>query len=425
MKSQKTWATIMGTVIVLLLPSCFSTNKISVQNLSNQYRPDEHYLRPEFTLYNINDSISLVYFKVDEGNLLFVRRLQADSFSAAVSINCKVTASYDDYKLEDTNTVVLKFSSISNSRHELAVGSIPLKMKAGAIHLLTITTTDLYSKKEDINYIDADKISPDGGQNFMLRDPSNGYVVFSRYIDSAVTYAVMYSHPVQRYYVNYYHRNFPTAAPPFATVESSHFVYKPDSSFVLPAGSSGAAFINLKKEGFYHIQVDTNSREGITLYRFPKYFPNIGEAGQMASPLRYITTNEEYERVVKAKNVKQAVDEFWINTAGNAKERAKSLIRNYYNRVQDANKFFTSYEEGWKTDRGMVYVVYGPPSIIFRNTSSEVWTYGEDRNYTALSFTFVKTNNPFTDNDYTLQREAQLRNLWYNAVDIWREGRVY
>jgi hypothetical protein len=43
----------------------------------------------------------------------------------------------------------------------------------------------------------------------------------------------------------------------------------------------------------------------------------------------------------------------------------------------------------------------------------------------ALSFTFVKLDNPFSDNDYALQRSANYRNLWYNAVDLWREGRVY
>ncbi|HTA81583.1 MAG TPA: GWxTD domain-containing protein [Bacteroidia bacterium] len=425
MKGYKFLILLLFSSLFIVLPGCYSTNKISVQNLSSQYRSDEHYLRPQFTVYHVNDSLSLVYFKIDESNLLYVRRNQADSFNAAVKINCRVTASYDASNIEDTNTAILRFASITNVKREETVGSIALKIKSGSDHLITVTTMDLMSRRTEISYIDVNKAQPGSDQNFMIRDPSTGYIVFSPYIDSAATYAIMYNHKVDKLYVNYYKRSFPTAAPPFSVVEDKQFLYKPDSTFTLKSGTSGVALINLQGEGFYHIMADSNSRSGLTIYRFQKHYPTVSEVYQMAGPLRYITTNDEYDRIMKAQNMKQAIDQFWIGTAGNTKDRARVLIRNYYNRVQDANNYFTSYEEGWKTDRGMVYIVYGAPNIIFRNGNSETWTYGEDKNYMTLSFTFVKTNNPFSDNDYTLQRMPQFRNLWYNAVDIWREGRIY
>ena len=40
-------------------------------------------------------------------------------------------------------------------------------------------------------------------------------------------------------------------------------------------------------------------------------------------------------------------------------QKAKSLIAIYYNRIQNANLHFTTFKEGWKTDRGMIYVVFG------------------------------------------------------------------
>ncbi|HWY97870.1 MAG TPA: GWxTD domain-containing protein [Bacteroidia bacterium] len=425
MKRLRVFRYISFTAVAVSLAACYSTNKVSVQNLAAQYRPDYHYLHPEYTLYHVNDTLSLLYFKIDEGELLYIKRNQADSFTASVKIYCKVTASYDADMLQDTNTVSLKFASATNTKKEYTVGAIPLKIRAGSTHLVTIYTNDEVSKKFETTYINADKTSPNCDENFLLRDPVTGYVVFSRFVDSATTYAISCNRPATRFYINYYKRDFPTAAPPFSTVESKPFIYKPDSSFILNAASSGVALINLKGEGFYHIGVDSNSHYGITIYRFPKHFPTIGEAYQMMMPLRYITTNDEYEHILKAANVKTAIDEFWLNTGGNTKERARALVRNYYNRVQDANKYFTSYEEGWKTDRGMVFIVYGAPNVIYRSANSETWTYGEDKNYMTLSFTFVKTNNPFTDNDYTLQRQQQYRNLWYNAVDVWREGRVY
>ncbi len=425
MKRLKIPGYIIFTSVIASLIACYSTNMVSEQNLSAQYRSDIHYLHPEYSLYHVNDSLSLLYFKIDESELLYIRRNPTDSFSAEVRIVCKVTPSYDASNIEDTNSATLKFSSTSNTKKEFTVGSIPLRIKTGSTHLITVYTIDETSKRNETTYINADKTRPDCDQDFMLRDPVTGYVIFSRYVDSAATYAIMYNKPVTKFYVNYYRRNFPPAAPPFSIVENISFVYKPDSTFVLTPGRSGIALITLNREGFYHILTDSNSRTGLTIYRYHKHYPNVGEVSQMIMPLRYITTNDEFDRIIHAKNVKQALDEFWINTAGNTKDRAKALIRNYYNRVQDANNFFTSYEEGWQTDRGMVYIIFGPPNIIYRNGETETWTYGEDRNYLTLTFTFVKTNNPFSDNDYSLQRQVTYRNVWYNAVDIWREGRVY
>ena len=393
--------------------------------MSNQYKVDEHYLHPEFTVYNQNDSVSLLYFKIDESELLYIRKSQVDSFYAAVKITCTVTTGYDASSTEDTASVVLKFTSANNTKREYAVGYLPLKVKSGSTHLITIVTSDQVSKKTELNYISMDKTNENSDNNFMLRDPSTGYIAFSRYVDSAATYAIVSSHPVSKLYVSYYHRKFPVAAPPFSELSPPSFLYKPDSIFVINADKNGTLLISLDAVGFYHIQADTLNRTGLTIYRFEKHFPEIGVVSRMVMPLRYITSNDEYEKITSTKNPKQELDAFWLNTAGNTKERAKALIRNYYNRVQEANRFFTSYEEGWQTDRGMIYVVYGPPSTIYRSAGAEIWTYGEDKNYMAINFTFVKVNNPFTNNDYSLQRSQMFKNLWYNAVDVWRDGRVY
>ena len=407
------------------LYSCGTTNKVSVQNLSEIYRTDIHYLHPEFTIYHVDDSVSLLYFKIDESELLYVRRDQQDSFYASVRVLCKVLTSYDSPYLVDSNSAVLRFPSTVNTKKEFAVGAIPIRVRNGQSYLFTITTTDQYSRKTETTYINSDKSNSNCDDNFLVRDPNTGYIQFSRQVDSAATYALLYNHKAQKLFVNYYHRNFPIAAPPFAELDAKPFKYRGDSAFTINADVNGILRITLNKEGFYHIQADSNNRDGLTLYRYPKHYPAIAEAFQMVDPLRYITSNDEYERMSKSDNVKKAVDEFWLTAAGGSKDRAKALIRTYYGRVQDANRYFTSYEEGWKTDRGMIFLIYGAPNVIYRSASTESWTYGEDRNFMSLTFTFQKINNPFSENDYSLQRSAQFRNVWYNAVDIWREGRVY
>jgi hypothetical protein len=34
-------------------------------------------------------------------------------------------------------------------------------------------------------------------------------------------------------------------------------------------------------------------------------------------------------------------------------------------------------------------------------------------------------DNPFSDNDFKLQRSPGYKSNWYRAVDAWRSGRVY
>ena len=145
----------------------------------------------------------------------------------------------------------------------------------------------------------------------------------------------------------------------------------------------------------------------------------------MVPPLRFITSKQEFEEISTSANSKAAIEKFWLNCTG-SQDRAKEIIRKYYNRVKDANLFFTSYLEGWKTDRGMIYLVFGAPNVIYRTERSETWIYGEESNaLNSLRFSFLKVNNPFSDNDFTLERSTLYQQKWTDAVDIWRQGRTY
>jgi GWxTD domain-containing protein len=135
-------------------------------------------------------------------------------------------------------------------------------------------------------------------------------------------------------------------------------------------------------------------------------------------------TKEEFEVMLQAPDRKVAIDKFWLDIAGNT-ERARALISAYYTRVADANRFFTSYLEGWKSDRGMIFIVYGPPRNTYRTSLTETWVYGDERSPKAMTYVFNKLSNPFSENDFALERSINYKNTWYMAVDMWRQGRVY
>jgi GWxTD domain-containing protein len=224
-------------------------------------------------------------------------------------------------------------------------------------------------------------------------------------------------------FVRYYNRDFGLAPPPFSMSDPKPFQYRPDSTFVVQMNKGHFEFVPQSK-GFYHFQLDTSRREGLTLFNFGDQFPEVRKADDLVPPLRYITSREEYDELMASANKKIAVEKFWLNCTGNT-ERAKEVIRKYYNRVQDANKYFSSYLEGWKSDRGMVYLIYGAPNVIYRTPNSETWLYGEENNLSSIQYVFAKVNNPFTENDYSLERSTMYKQSWYVAVDIWRQGRTY
>jgi GWxTD domain-containing protein len=133
---------------------------------------------------------------------------------------------------------------------------------------------------------------------------------------------------------------------------------------------------------------------------------------------------EEFESCKNANDKKAAIDNFWITIAG-SKERARELLKRYYGRVKEANKYYSSYTQGWKTDRGIIFIVFGPPTSVYKNKNNETWVYGIESNPNSVHFNFIKTKNPFSDNDYILERSVYLKDPYYTAVDYWRQGRIY
>ena len=127
----------------------------------------------------------------------------------------------------------------------------------------------------------------------------------------------------------------------------------------------------------------------------------------MREAIRFISTDEEYKKML-GQPPRQAVDDFWIGLTGNP-ERALSQIKRYYGRVEFANELFSSVIEGWKSDRGMIFIVFGSPSIVYRNSGVEEWTYGEPGSPLSFKFYFHKTVTIGGAEDYVLSRSEDYR----------------
>jgi GWxTD domain-containing protein len=216
--------------------------------------------------------------------------------------------------------------------------------------------------------------------------------------------------------VSLYKTDFPAAAPPFSTAQARVSpTLKPDSVFTL----SPAETVRFSTRGLYLIQQDTTGSAGLA-FRIEVDYPKLGKIETLTAPMIYVCEKKEMEKLRAAKGDKLLFDKTIIGITGST-DRAKAFIRNYFRRVEQANILFTSYKEGWKTDRGMVYIIYGPPEEVYRLGNREVWEYKND--YYKGRIIFTKAGTLFDPENYVLIRDRKFTDTWYQLVDLWRKAR--
>ena len=407
--------------VLLLFSGCFLFNKISNQNLAYIYKNSLSFLHPEFLVNNFSDDSSRIFFRVNADELLYTRQ-EDQRFSAIVKLQYMLFNSMDSQAFTDSGSVTIK-DSRGDSAMNILTGHIDIKSGSNLYSVLQVKLTDLNRKQSVVYFVKLDKSSTQSRQTFTVMMKHASLPFFHNYIAATDTFKIHYRDTsVTKLIVKYYNRNLLIALPPFAIENPQGFDFHPDSLFTVDI--SGDNYLNFKKAGFYHFQLDTANKEGLTLYRFAEDFPTVTLPQTLIDPLRYINTRKEFEELSVTQNKKQSLDKFWLGMGGNP-DRSKELIRRFYNRVINANIYFTSHMEGWKTDRGLIYIVFGAPNVVYKGENSESWTYGEAGSMLSINFNFERVNNPFTDNDYTLERAPLYETQWYRAVDTWRQGRIY
>jgi GWxTD domain-containing protein len=224
-------------------------------------------------------------------------------------------------------------------------------------------------------------------------------------------------------------RRYPTgtpALPPFTDPRS-----QPAAPRTLAVRDSSAAptmagnLLRLPGQGLYALKVGGAGGEPVRtvpLLVVQASFPGQRTAPELIEPLLYLTTAAERQAMLKAPAPKRALDRFWLDAAGGDQVRGREFIRRYYERVTTANELFTGHKAGWLTDRGLLYVVLGPPQGVSRLASGEErWHYDQaGRQGEAVAFTFRPRPSTLAPDNYELARRPEYELLWYAAVEQWR-----
>jgi GWxTD domain-containing protein len=154
-------------------------------------------------------------------------------------------------------------------------------------------------------------------------------------------------------------------------------------------------------------------------------FPRPSTLTEMIAATGYIATSGEFAGMTSAPpgEQREKFEAFWLNL-GKTRAASAALIRKYYTRVEEANRLFTTVREGWKTDRGMIYIILGPPVEISSRLDMQQWLYalpGGGTTSNLYSFNRITYQGEgLSVEEFVLQRRSDYESFWDRMVDKWR-----
>ncbi|MGQ9819591.1 MAG: GWxTD domain-containing protein [Candidatus Kapaibacteriales bacterium] len=111
--------------------------------------------------------------------------------------------------------------------------------------------------------------------------------------------------------------------------------------------------------------------------------------------LKYVAYQKDIDYINETKEPEEKLrrfNEFWKRLDPTPSTELNEAFEEYYSRIKYSNEHFKSYIEGWLTDRGMVYIVLGPPLTVqqqtdnYYNRTYEIWTYANNRQFIFVDY---------------------------------------
>jgi len=158
-------------------------------------------------------------------------------------------------------------------------------------------------------------------------------------------------------------------------------------------------------------------------------FPTLQTPWELARPLVYLMKDKEYEELIKIKDsdsLKKAIDNFWLSNIQST-QKASDVIALYYERVEMANKQFSNFKEGWKTDPGRIFILFGPPWYLDYDIDAMQWAYSYLRDDPETNFFFEKPrikNKHYPFDHYIVFRRQLYFSVEFRQRQNWLSGRI-
>jgi GWxTD domain-containing protein len=424
---------ISGILLAAVFHSCKTTQKtVDYKDLSYLYNPTKNPINPRYNVINKTDESSELSVRFSTNDLFFSEANPQGVPTAMVIITVKLYRMSQGKALADT--AVLDLSIVKETGKQEYVYNLPLKVEKGVEYLAEVKILDRLRLLVTQDFVQFNTLSYNNRYNFRIQGHFDKNELFSSVlrIDEYVNLLYSRGH-VDSLYISFYKPFREVPDPPSMLLPEKTLDYDPLQVAAIPYSDSLPMMF--PKEGIYLCSIDRNIKDGFTFLNLGSTYPKVTTPERMIDPLIYLTSQDELTELKSAAKPKAALDEFWIKCGGNV-DKARELIRIFYTRVLYSNYYFTSYKEGWRSERGMIYIIYGPPDKVYKTAEGESWGYKKPvikskwgGRFTLtdsyLFFNFKKRENVFSDNDFYLSRSETLVTFWDKAIASWRKGIVF
>ncbi len=147
-----------------------------------------------------------------------------------------------------------------------------------------------------------------------------------------------------------------------------------------------------RKPGRYTLHVEAKSKEGraklkaVFSVAWGEAFVDTSDLDLILKAMRYIANKADIEQMEMASPSmrRQLYEDWWKARDPDPSTPENELRQEFFRRLDFANRYFSVPEmniEGWETDRGRIYIIYGPPTHVEREpaamneASYETWYY--------------------------------------------------
>ena len=437
MKNSISTRAIFSLLIITLFIATFSSCKTTQQtidskDLSYLYNPTKNPISPRYNVVNQSDELSVLSVKFFANDLLFSEANPQGVPTAMVLVTVKLFNISQGKLLADT--AVYNISIVRETGKPEYVYNVPLKVEKGIEYLAEIKILDRIRLQVVQAFVPFNTLSYNNKYNFRAQGHFEKNELFNPVLRVNEYVNLVYTRGhIDSLFISFYKPYREVPDPPSMLLPEKTLDYEPEQIVAIPY--SDTMPIMFPREGIYLCSTGRNIKEGFTFLNLGVSYPAMTTPEVMIQPLVYLASQVEVASLLSAVKPKASLDDFWIKCGGNI-DKARELIRIYYTRVLYSNYYFTSYKEGWRSERGMIYIIYGPPDKVYKTSEGEIWGYrkpviksswgGRYRvSEEYLFFNFKKKENLFSDNDYYLSRSETPVTYWDQAILSWRKGIVF
>jgi GWxTD domain-containing protein len=403
-------------VLLLIGTSCAPKGLNTYRNFANAYDVNRKPAKPSVTLVNISVDTVMVYAKFIRRNLVFATSpgnppqawIKA-AFSLLPNIESKMAI----------DSLIFEIGPIVKAN---LPDTIVLKGKlyapSGSSYSAIVEVTDVFTKRSQVFIESLNRNIYPSANDFVVAR-SNHTPCIEPFALAGIPYRISVPTKAATVCISKIRSQNSFPQPVFSNQPPDMEHEFADTSLFLTVFDGSSEVFTIDVPGIYKVTLKEHDLGGMYFEVREKggFYPL--RPNEMAEGMRYITSDEEFAKLLNTNDTKTVIDSFWIATAGNP-QRAMSLIKDYFSRVDECKTLFRGSIPGYRTDRGMVYIVWGKPTFVYRSNNIETWIYGEGTDNQVLKFDFSIILKPNGELGYLLNRSIVYREAWFTAVESLR-----